>query len=144
MTPSFAAIQPPRIPPAHALEAEYRPGACNIGPAEIARRRQAGHIGLVVTGVGFIALVAVGSPPLFRLMLAIPAAASASGYLQAWLKFCAGFGSRGVFNFGTLGETTHVADAEARSRDRRRANQIALASLVLGLALAAAAVLAPL
>ena len=28
---------------------EYRPGVCNIGPAEIARRRMAGHVGLVAT-----------------------------------------------------------------------------------------------
>jgi hypothetical protein len=28
---------------------EYRPGVCNIGPAEIARRRRAGHVGLLVT-----------------------------------------------------------------------------------------------
>ena len=51
-------------------------------------------------------LVAIGAPPLTRLLVALPAAASASGYLQAWFKFCAGFGSRGIFNFGDLGTTT--------------------------------------
>ena len=29
----------------------YRPGACNIGPAEIARRRRAGIVGLAAAAV---------------------------------------------------------------------------------------------
>ena len=74
---------------------EYRPGVCNIGPAEIARRRMAGHVGLIAT-LGLLAfLIVIGAPPVMRLLVVLPAAASASGYLQAWLKFCAGFGSRG-------------------------------------------------
>ncbi len=111
---------------------EYRPGACNIGPAEIARRRQSGHVGLLVTLVLLVALVAFGAPPLARLIVALPAAAAASGYLQAVLRFCAGFGSRGVFNFGPLGETQSVVDAEARRRDRARSMQIGLGSLAIG------------
>jgi len=123
--------------------ADYRPGVCNIGPEEIARRRQAGHIGLVGTIVLFAILVAVDAPPLARLLIVIPAAAAASGYLQAWLKFCAGFGSRGVFNFGPLGQVEAVADEIARRRDRARALQIGLASLAIGLAAGVVAVLAP-
>src|SRR3954451_15371796 len=30
-------------------EAGYQPGACNIGPAEVARRRRAGHVGLAAS-----------------------------------------------------------------------------------------------
>lgn len=101
----------------------YQPGICNIGPAEIARRRQAGHIALVATIVLFAVLVAIDAPPLARLVVALPAAASASGYLQAWLKFCAGFASRGIFNFGRLGQTAQVVDADARRRDRTRATR---------------------
>lgn len=89
-------------------------------------------------------LVTIGAPPLVRLLIALPAAAAASGYLQAWLKFCAGFGSRGVFNFGQLGQTEHVVDAAARGRDRARAYQIGLASLAIGVAVGVAAVLLPL
>ena len=89
-------------------------------------------------------LVAIGAPPVTRLLVAIPAAMAASGYLQAWLKFCAGFGSRGIFNFGQVGETHDVIDAEARARDRSRARQIGLASLAIGVAVAIVAVLLPL
>jgi hypothetical protein len=130
-------------PQAGAAAGEYRPGVCNIGPAEIAQRRMAGHVGLVAT-VGLLALlVAIDAPPLTRLLAILPAAISASGYLQAWLKFCAGFGSRGIFNFGSVGETAPVADAEARAIDRRRSRQISLWALAIGVLVAVVATLLP-
>ena len=140
---SFALTSGPAAPRA-ASQAEYRPGVCNIGPAEIAKRRLAGHIGLLATVLILAALLAVGVPSIFRIVLVLPAAAAASGYLQAWLKFCAGFGSLGLFNFDAVGGTQPVVDAEARRRDRRRANQIGLASVLVGVAVALAAFLLPL
>jgi hypothetical protein len=121
----------------------YQPGVCNIGPAEIARRRRAGHVGVIASVALLGVLVAVDAPDLTRLLVALPASAAASGYLQARLKFCAAFGSRGVFNFGTLGETHEVADKEARKRDRTRAMQIGLASVGIGVVVGIAAVLLP-
>ena len=43
---AFAASGPP-IPAAPLMDVtpDYRPGVCNIGPAEIARRRRSGHVG---------------------------------------------------------------------------------------------------
>jgi hypothetical protein len=136
---SFAATAPPPV-----AELRYEPGVCNIGPAEIARRRRAGHVGVIAT-IGLLAiLVALDAPPLARLLLTLPAAVAASGYLQAWLRFCAGFGSRGISNFGALGESETVVDPEARARDRRRARQIGLASLVVGLSVGVTAAILPL
>jgi hypothetical protein len=89
-------------------------------------------------------LVVVGAPPVARLLIALPAAVAASGYLQARLHFCAGFGSRGVFNFGPLGQTQEVADGEARAQDRSRTNLIGLASLAVGVVVGVLAVLLPL
>jgi hypothetical protein len=140
MTHAAFAANPSGTPVAGA---EYRPGICNIGPEEIGRRRRAGHVGLLATVVLLVVLVAIGAPPLVRLIVAIPAAGAASGYLQAWLKFCAGFGSRGIFNFGPLGQTEQVADADARRRDRGRAGQIGLASLAIGIAVGVVAALLP-
>ena len=129
--------------PTDAQKTAYRPGVCNIGPAEIARRRRAGHVGLVAT-VGLLAgLLIFDAPPVARLLVALPAAVAASGYLQAKLQFCAGFGSAGVFNFGEVGGTEQVADADARGRDRARARQIGLASFAIGLAVGVAAVVLP-
>ena len=50
------------------------------------------------------------------------------------MKFCAGFGSRGIFNFGELGPTERVAADADRARDRARARQIGAASIAIGLA----------
>ena len=122
---------------------EYRPGVCNIGPEEIARRRRSGHIALIATMVAFVVLVAIGAPPLARLLLVLPAGAAASGYLQAWLRFCAGFGARGVFNFGPVGPMHEVLDADAKARDRSRARQIGLAAFAIGAVVAGVAALFP-
>jgi hypothetical protein len=123
---------------------QYQPGVCNIGRAETARRRLFGHLGLVVAVVLLAVLIALHAPPLARLIVALPAAGAATGYLQARLHFCAGFGSRGVYNFGELGQIIAVADPEARARDRAKSMQISLASLAIGVAVGVVAVLLPL
>jgi len=120
---------------------DYQPGVCNIGPAEISRRRRAGHVGLIASVALLALLVAVGAPPIARLLLVIPVAVSASGYLQAYLKFCAGFGSRGIYNFGDVGTTDKVADATARALDKAKSMRISLASFAIGLGVAIVAVL---
>ena len=141
---AFAAARMPGTTEVQAAGRDYQPGTCNIGPAEIARRRRAGHVGLVATVVVLIVLVAIDAPPIARIVVAVPAMVAASGYLQAWLRFCAGFGSRGIFNFGPVGDTQQVVDADARSRDRVKARQIGLASLAIGVAVGIAAALLPL
>ena len=73
----------------------------------------------------------------------IPVAVSASGYLQAYLKFCAGFGSRGIYNFGDVGTTDTVADAAARALDKAKSMRISIASFAIGLGVALIAVLLP-
>jgi len=55
----FTAVARPR----HRRQRGVRPGACNIGPAEIARRRRAGHVGLVATVVTLGVLAAIDAPP---------------------------------------------------------------------------------
>jgi hypothetical protein len=121
----------------------YKPGVCNIGPAEIARRRRSGHAGLLISVVLLAVLLVIGAPHWTRLALVLTAGGSASGYLQAWFHFCAGFGSMGVYNFGPLGSVEQVADPSARSRDRRRSIEIGLASLAIGLVVGITAFLLP-
>jgi hypothetical protein len=129
--------------PGRTTSAGYRPGVCNIGPAEIARRRRAGHLGAVVSIGLIVLLVAAHAPTPLRLLVFLPAAGAASGYLQAFFRFCAGFGSRGVFNFGELGRTDAVTDPDARARDRAMAARIGVASALIGGVVAILAVLLP-
>ena len=115
---------------------QYVPGTCNIGPAEIAMRRRVGHAGLIATMVLAAVLLALDAAPAWRLLLALPAALAAAGYLQAWLRFCANFGYRGVYNFDALGHEQRVAAERARAQDRRRAILVGVGSAAIGLAVA--------
>ncbi len=122
----------------------YVAGQCNIGPAEIARRRLIGHLGAAATVAGLLALVALRLPAAWRLLLFFPASASASGYVQAASRFCAGYGSRGVYNFGPVGSPQAVRDPADAARDRARSNRIGLTSAAIGAAVAILAWLLPL
>jgi hypothetical protein len=117
----------------------YVPGSCNIGPAEIALRRRAGHAGLVVTAALGAALLRSDLPRAWRLTLAVPAAGAASGYLQARERFCADFGWRGVYNFDRRGQEQPVAGDDAPAQDRRKAIRIAAAAGAIGVGVALAA-----
>ena len=118
----------------------YESGVCNIGADEIRRRNYGGWMGLLITAVAYAVLVVSGVNPWWRLLLFFPAAASASGFLQARLRFCTGFARRGIFNFGSLGEAHQVVDQAARASDQRRGNQIAIYASLIGAAFALASV----
>lgn len=124
-----------------AESADHRPGVCNIGPEEIARRRLIGHLGLIGTVLTWLGLLAVDAPRYAQLLVALPAAGSAAGYLQAQLKFCAAFGSLGIYNFGARRDAATITDDGARALDLARAVQIGLASAAIGALVGAAAFL---
>jgi hypothetical protein len=122
---------------------DYRPGACNIGHAEITRRRRFGHLASIATIALFLVLVALGVPPVIRFTVALPAAVAAACYLEAALKFCIGFGWLGMFNFAAHGATQQVADREARASDRRRAFWLSAATALIGVGVGIVAVVLP-
>jgi len=110
-------------------KSEYVPGTCNIGPAEIRMRKRAGVFGLAATLLLWALFAGLRVPAPWNLLLFLPAAVGASGFLQAALHFCAGFGSRGLFNFGSeVGKTESVEQAEFRKLDQRKAREIGLYS----------------
>ena len=144
MLPATAApANPHDATDASAPTTDYVPGVCNIGPAEIARRRRGAQVGVAAAVGLFTLLVLVDAPPPVRLLVALPVAVGASSYLQVRLKFCAGFGSRGIYNFGEVGPVTQVTDPEALAKDRRRARQIGLAGAAIGLAVGVLAAALP-
>ena len=127
-----------------ASRAEYIPGVCNIGAAEIRRRIRGGWTGLAVTIVLWAVFFVFRVLGPWRLFLFFPAAIGAAGFLQAAFHFCANFGMRGVFNFGPeAGKTDTVEQAEFRRKDRRKAGLISLASALIGIVIAVAGFLVP-
>ena len=89
--------------------AEYIPGVCNIGSDEIARRKRAGWIGLGISAILFLLFILIRIPPLYRLVIFLPISSAASGSLQAYFHFCAGFGFKGVYNvIKPVGQTETV------------------------------------
>jgi len=115
------------------IKVVYTPGVCNIGPAEIARRRMVGWIGLVITVVFLAALFYFKSSSLLRLIVVLPAFVSASGFLQAYFHFCSGFAQEGVFNLGEIGTTQKVTDAAAKAKDAKRGRNIMLYAFAMAI-----------
>ena len=119
------------------LNTQYIPGVCNIGPAEIAARKRSGFIGLIVTVALWIAFAYFDLASPWFLLLFLPAVASATGLIQGYSHFCAGFGMKGIFNFGsTVGNTDTVSQAEFRAKDKKKARQIFVYSVLAGLVVA--------
>jgi hypothetical protein len=117
------------------MELTYAPGACNIGPDEIARRRKAAAAGLVASVVLAVVLVALGSPQggTERLLVALPLTGAAIGWIQARRRFCMAYGLAGTFNLGKIGEMSRVSDQVALAADRRTALIIAAQGLAIGI-----------
>ncbi|VVB60871.1 Uncharacterised protein [uncultured archaeon] len=122
---------------------KYIPGTCNIGKEEIRKRRQSGWTGLIITIIIYVFLAYAGAPPIWRLVVFVPATLAAVGFLQAYMHFCAYFGSVGVFNFGEVGKTDTVEQAEFRKIDRKKAIEIVASSILIGAAVAIAAYFLP-
>lgn len=111
----------------------YVPGVCNIGPAEIAKRKQTGWVGLIATVVLWSLFVGFEVPAVWRLALFVPAMMSATGFLQASMRFCAYFGFAALFNLGeVVGATDTIVQAEYRAQDRRKAWQIIIYAALIG------------
>jgi hypothetical protein len=122
----------------------YVPGVCNIGPWEIRRRRTFAIVGFAVAIVLFVALVAVGAPPIARLLVLFPAWGGTFSWLQARRRFCAGFAMAGISNFadGDAGRQA-VTDPGAHRADIAAVARMTRDSFLVGLLVATVAVLLP-
>ena len=103
------------------IQNKYIPGVCNIGPEEIKKRKQAGWMGFIATVALWAVFVWFRVAPAWWLLLFFPAMMSATGFLQAYMHFCAYFGFASLFNFGDVGKTDSVSQAEFRAKDKRKA-----------------------
>jgi fatty acid desaturase len=122
----------------------YQPGVCNIGPAEIRQRRMSGYLGAAVAVVFLVLAFALGWSAWVRLLVALPVALAATGFLQAAFHFCVRFGTQGLFNFGDLGTQEAVHETEYRRKDQRKALLIVGLTALIAAVVAIAAFLIPL
>ena len=74
----------------------YTPGVCNLNEPEIAYRRKAFYLGLIIGIPLLLILLVLGAAPIVGVLMFLPAWIGAIGYLQAKNKFCVerGFKSR--------------------------------------------------
>jgi hypothetical protein len=122
----------------------YIPGMCNIGPSERRRRRILGYVAAAGTLALLAGLLVAGSSIWWRLILIIPAAGAATGFLQDALHFCVGFGMKGIYNvINSAGIVDNVELEEYRLKDKQKAQQIVIWSGLIGVAFALLTLLIP-
>ena len=122
---------------------DYRPGVCNIGPREIAKRRAYGVAGIVATVVLGVVLVAIDAPQIARAIILIPLWGAIISLEQARRKFCAGFAYAGIRSVNGSDATESVADAADLGLDRATARRMVAYCGVIALAITAVFVLLP-
>ena len=116
---------------------QYIPGVCNIGEVEIHERKRLGWIGIAVTIIIWSSLDIIHSSPYWKILLFIPASVGATGLIQGYSHFFAGFGMKGVFNFSDkLSKTDTVTQAEFRAKDKKKAQMIFANSILFGVLVA--------
>ena len=114
---------------------EYISGACNIGPAEIKRRKQGAYLGGALYLVIAIFLIATNASSTTRLWVFLPAALFAIGYIQSKRKFCVAYGFLGIFNFEKLGHTTRIKVNQDLKADRKYAIKLSVQALLIAITL---------
>ena len=119
-----------------ATKPEYVPGTCNIGPAEIKKRRNSAVFSAVVAIAVIVLLELIQADKTWRLILFIPAASFGVGFLQWYNKFCVAFGMKGIFNFGDIGKTFSVEQKENFQKDRAKAWKMIITGIMFGLLVA--------
>jgi hypothetical protein len=122
---------------------DYRPGACNIGPREIAKRRAFGVAGIVATVVLGVVLVAIDAPQIARAIVLIPLWGAIISLEQARRKFCAGFAYAGIRSMNGSDATESVAEATDLAVDRAAARRLVAECGAIALAITGLFVVLP-
>jgi multisubunit Na+/H+ antiporter MnhC subunit len=120
---------------------QYISGVCNIGPAEIRRRRIVMWLGVLLSLVTLASFAQNNSSRMDRISIALPAFVFSIGFVQSRKKFCLAFGFMGAFNFGKVGAITKVLTPEQRAADRKTALTLLGQALVLTALIVAVTVL---
>lgn len=122
----------------------YVAGVCNINREEIAQRRKAGYIGLVLFVVVLGVFLLLHLNRWARIGLFFPAFLAAIGFLQAKEHFCVGYGAAGQHNATEGSTTAHAVTNKAEAqKDKRRARQLNLKAMRFSVAATVLALVIP-
>jgi len=106
---------------------------CNIGPAELRRRRQSAVMAAIALAAALLA-IGLGVLPRWSLPLLAPLFGAVVGTaLQVWMRFCMAFGFAGLVGMGNAPGAS-AADRALRAGHRRRAALMAGAAFLATLA----------
>jgi len=108
---------------------QYKPGACNIGPAEIRRRYWIGYTGLVLMAALILCVEWFHLPRIARLGLFIPAVYTFSGFVQAVKRFCFVYGWKSVASLSGRRKFNKITNENFQRQDRNTA--ISIVGMVL-------------
>ena len=122
---------------------DYRPGRCNIGPREIAKRRAFGVAGIVATVVLGAVLVAIDAPQIARVIVIFPLWGAIVSLEQARRKFCAAFAYAGIRSVNGSDATESVTHAGDLALDRAAARRLVAESGLMAAAITALFILLP-
>jgi hypothetical protein len=122
---------------------DYRPGACNIGPREIAKRRAFGIAGIVASLVLGVVLLAIDAPQIARAIVIFPLWGAIVSLEQARRKFCAAFAYAGIRSVNGSDATESVARAADLALDRAAARRLVAECGAVALAITAVFVVLP-
>ncbi|HEY4190568.1 MAG TPA: hypothetical protein VGM28_09120 [Candidatus Limnocylindrales bacterium] len=113
----------------------YAPGACNIGPWEIRRRRRSAIVGYAIAAAILAALIVMGVPVMVRALVLFPIWGATVSWLQARRQFCVGFAVARLSNF-TDGEAgrLQVTDEAAHRADMRMVRRMVFDAFVIAVA----------
>ena len=114
---------------------QYQAGVCNIGGAEVAKRKQLSYVGGLIFLL-FLLIAVLQDFSLTETSAAFaPAILFSVGFIQSRRKFCLAYGLMGTFNFAKIGTLTRVEDRDSLKADRSTAISILLQALGLALLL---------
>lgn len=112
---------------------KYIAGKCNIGTAEIKRKRNETLFWGVLTILTIAILFITETVRIWGLVVFIPSTFLGI-YVQQWfLKFSIRLGIKGVCNFGELGQKKEISSDDDKKKDFVKAWQIYYSGFFLGL-----------
>ena len=121
----------------------YRPGVCNIGGQEVAKRRRYALLAAAGAAGWLVATTLLDAPAFARALAGLPAAGAFLSWYEAERRFCVSYAALGVYRLGAVNEYRRVRDGAERAADLRALVLPLVAAAVVAVVVAGASFLLP-